>query len=242
MNELVYVFQENKVRVTTINTEPWFALVDVCAVLGIKNSRDVWNRLDDDEKAGVDFIDTSSNGVTQRRRLQAVNEPGLYDTIIRSNSEQAKPFRRWITHEVIPSIRKTGYYTALTPEDTIKALAKGMEYDHFMEDVVFPAIEMQDEFTFDKLLEHYCGYPVSSMDDLKHAKTIFNQTSKERKQRLSELRYNVNDYVNDDDMYRRISRFKWSAPENRGHYKTIKGVRWFDDFIMEKLKGENTYV
>ena len=59
--------------------------------------------------------------------------------------------------------------------------------------------------------------------------------SQERKQRLSELRYNVNDYVNDDDMYRRISRFKWSAPENRGHYKTIKGVRWFDDFIMERL-------
>ena len=137
---------------------------------------------------------------------------------------------------MLPSIRKTGYYTALTPEDTIKALAKGMEYDHFMEDVVFPAIEMQDEFTFDKLLEHYCGYPVSSMDDLKHAKTIFNQTSKERKQRLSELRYNVNDYINDDDMYRRISRFKWSAPENRGHYKTIKGVRWFDDFILEQLE------
>ena len=89
MNELIYVFQENKVRVTSIDTEPWFALVDVCAVLGIKNSRDVWNRLDDDEKAGVDFIDTSSNGVTQRRKLQAVNEPGLYDTIIRSNSEQA---------------------------------------------------------------------------------------------------------------------------------------------------------
>lgn len=139
-------------------------------------------------------------------------------------------------YDMAESVMEKGYYTVMSAEETIKALAKGMEYDHFMEDVVFPAIEMQDEFTFDKLLEHYCGYPVSSMDDLKHAKTIFNQTSKERKQRLSELRYNVNDYVNDDDMYRRISRFKWSAPENRGHYKTIKGVRWFDDFIMEKLK------
>ena len=79
------------------------------------------------------------------------------------------------------------------------------------------------------------------MDDLKKAKAVFNENSKERKQRLSALCYCVNDYYNDDDMYRRISRFKWSAPENRGHYKTIKGVRWFDDFIMEKLKGENTY-
>ena len=228
---LSFVFETQTIRTLLINQEPWFALMDVCSILGIKNSHDVWNRLDDDEKDGVDFID--SIGRTQN--MQAVNEPGLYDTILRSNSKQAKPFRRWVTHEVLPSIREKGYYTALTPEDTIKALAKGMEYDHFMEDVVFPAIEMQDEFTFDKLLEHYCGYPVKTIDDLKHAKTIFEQTSKERKQRLSALRYNVNDYINDDDMYRRINRFKWSAPENRGHYKTIKGVRWFDDFIMERL-------
>lgn len=241
MNELTYVFQENPVRTMLIDAEPWFALVDVCTVLGISNSRMVWERLDDDEKATVSFTDTSSNGVTQRRNLQSVNEPGLYDTIIRSNSEQAKPFRRWVTHEVLPSIRKQGYYTALTPEDTIKALAKGMEYDHFMEDVVFPAIEMQDEFTFDKLLEHYCGYPVKTTDDLKKAKAIFNETSKERKQRLSALRYCVNDYYNDDNMYRRISRFKWTAPENRGHYQTIKGVRWFDDFILEQLTEETVY-
>lgn len=139
-------------------------------------------------------------------------------------------------YDMAESVVKKGYYTVMSAEETIKALAKGMEYHHFMEDVVFPAIEMQDEFTFDGLLEHYCGYPVKTMDDLKHAKVVFNQTSKERKQRLSALKYNVNDYVNDDDMYRRINRFKWSAPENRGHYKTIKGVRWFDDFIMQQLR------
>ena len=138
-------------------------------------------------------------------------------------------------YDMAESVVKKGYYTVMSAEETIKALAKGMEYHHFMEDVVFPAIEMQDEFTFDGLLEHYCGYPVKTMDDLKHAKVVFTQTSKERKQRLSALKYNVNDYVNDDDMYRRINRFKWSAPENRGHYKTIKGVRWFDDFIMHQL-------
>lgn len=138
-------------------------------------------------------------------------------------------------YDMAESVIEKGYYTVMSAEETIKALAKGMEYDHFMEDVVFPAIEMQDEFTFDRLLEHYCGYPVKSMDDLKKAKAIFNETSKERKQRLSALCYCVNDYYQDDDMYRRISRFKWSAPENRGHYQTIKGVRWFDDFILEKL-------
>lgn len=140
-------------------------------------------------------------------------------------------------YDMAESVMEKGYYTVMSAEETIKALAKGMEYDHFMEDVVFPAIEMQDEFTFDRLLEHYCGYPVKSMDDLKKAKAIFNETSKERKQRLSALCYCVNDYYQDDDMYRRISRFKWSAPENRGHYQTIKGVRWFDDYIMSQLQG-----
>lgn len=231
MNELIYVFNETTVRTMLIDSEPWFVGKDVAEALKHTNP----------ERALRNFVDEEDKGVTKMvtpggsQQVTIINEPGVYSLILQSKTETAKRFKKWLTHEVLPSIRKTGYYTALTPEDTIKALAKGMEYDHFMEDVVFPAIEMQDEFTFDKLLEHYCGYPVSSMDDLKHAKTIFNQTSKERKQRLSELRYNVNDYLNDDDMYRRISRFKWSAPENRGHYKTIKGVRWFDDFILEQL-------
>lgn len=234
MNELAmnFRFETAEVRTMLINNEPWFVGVDVALALGYSNPRDALAKHVDPEDKGVAKCDTPGG----LQEMTVINEPGVYSLTFSSQLESAKKFKRWVTHEVLPSIREKGYYTALTPEDTIKALAKGMEYDHFMEDVVFPAIEMQDEFTFDKLLEHYCGYPVSSMDDLKHAKTIFNQTSKERKQRLSELRYNVNDYVNDDDMYRRISRFKWSAPENRGHYKTIKGVRWFDDFIMEKLK------
>lgn len=233
MNELAmnFRFETAEVRTMLINNEPWFVGVDVALALGYSNPRDALAKHVDPEDKGVAKCDTPGG----LQEMTVINEPGVYSLTFSSQLESAKKFKRWVTHEVLPSIREKGYYTALTPEDTIKALAKGMEYDHFMEDVVFPAIEMQDEFTFDKLLEHYCGYPVSSMDDLKHAKTIFNQTSKERKQRLSELRYNVNDYVNDDDMYRRISRFKWSAPENRGHYKTIKGVRWFDDVIMERL-------
>lgn len=233
MNELAmnFRFETAEVRTMLINNEPWFVGVDVALALGYSNPRDALAKHVDPEDKGVAKCDTPGG----LQEMTVINEPGVYSLTFSSQLDSAKKFKRWVTHEVLPSIREKGYYTALTPEDTIKALAKGMAYDHFMEDVVFPAIEMQDEFTFDKLLEHYCGYPVSSMDDLKHAKTIFNQTSKERKQRLSELRYNVNDYVNDDDMYRRISRFKWSAPENRGHYKTIKGVRWFDDVIMERL-------
>lgn len=120
MNELSYMFQETAVRTVLIDMEPWFALADVCAVLEIKNSRDVWNRLDDDEKNGVDFIDT----IGRTQNMQAVNEPGLYDTIIRSNSKRAKPFRKWVTHEVLPSIRKQGFYSMLTDDKLIEVLTE----------------------------------------------------------------------------------------------------------------------
>lgn len=131
MNTLQLAFNYEALPVRTFfdNSEIWFVLKDVCIVLGIKNSRDVWNRLDDDEKSGVDFIDTSSNGITQRRKLQTVNEPGLYDTIIRSNSEKAKPFRRWITHEVLPSIRKQGYYSLLSDEELIEVITEKQRID-----------------------------------------------------------------------------------------------------------------
>lgn len=229
---LSFVFETQTIRTVLINQEPWFVGTDVATALGYTNPRKALaDHVDEEDKNTV----TIRDGIRGNPNMTVINEPGVYSLTFSSQLESAKRFKRWVTHEVLPSIREKGYYTALTPEDTIKALAKGMEYDHFMEDVVLPAIEMQDEFTFDKLLEHYCGYPVKTIDDLKHAKTIFEQTSKERKQRLSALRYNVNDYINDNDMYRRINRFKWSAPENRGHYKTIKGVRWFDDFIMERL-------
>ena len=228
---LSFVFETQTIRTMLINQEPWFVGVDVATALGYSNPRDALSRHVEMEEKGVVKLDTPGG----KQDMTVINEPGVYSLTFSSQLESAKQFKKWVTHEVLPSIRKQGYYTTLTPEDTIKSLAKGMEYDHFMEDVVFPAIEMQDEFTFDKLLEHYTGFPVTTMDDLKMAKRIFTENQKERKQRLSSLRYCVNDYFNDDDMYKRISRFKWSLPENRGHYKTTKGVKWFDQYIMDKL-------
>nr|WP_276561612.1 Bro-N domain-containing protein [Bacillus sonorensis] len=88
--------------------EPWFVAKDVCDVLEIKNNRDALSRLDDDEK-GVALTDTL--GGTQE--LTVVNEPGLYSLILRSRKPEAKQFKRWITHGVIPTIRKTGGYAAI---------------------------------------------------------------------------------------------------------------------------------
>lgn len=82
--------------------EPWFVAADVCRALEIKNGRDAVAKLDDDEK-GVGLTDTPGGA----QEMTIVNEPGLYTLVLGSRKPEAKAFKRWITHEVIPSIRKT---------------------------------------------------------------------------------------------------------------------------------------
>nr|DAT79730.1 MAG TPA: repressor domain protein [Caudoviricetes sp.] len=112
MNELK-TFQNPKfgtIRTTTINGEPWFVAVDVCKALEIQNNRDAISRLDDDEKNTVVLTD----GNRGNPNMTIVNEPGLYALVLGSRKPEAKAFKRWITHEVIPTIRKHGAY--MTPE------------------------------------------------------------------------------------------------------------------------------
>ena len=93
------------VRTAIINNEPWFVLADVCKILGIGNSRMVSDRLDEDELMSVKL---TSGG--QRRNMTVVNESGLYAVILRSNKPQAHGFRKWVTADILPTIRKTGGY------------------------------------------------------------------------------------------------------------------------------------
>lgn len=113
MNEL-QIFENpefGKIRVVEKDGEPWFVAVDVCRALELGNSRQALTRLDDDEK-GV--ISTDTPGGTQE--MSIVNEPGLYTLVLGSRKPEAKAFKRWITHDVIPSIRKTGGYNATSKE------------------------------------------------------------------------------------------------------------------------------
>lgn len=125
MNELQFSFEDHEIRTVIKDEETWFALVDVCNILGIKNSRDVYDRLDEDERDGVDFTDT----IGRNQTMQAVNEPGLYHVILTSNSEKVKPFRRWITHDVIPAIRKQGFYSMLTEDKLLEVLQERTNKD-----------------------------------------------------------------------------------------------------------------
>ena len=96
------------VRIVESNGEPWFVSADICKALELAPT--AVRRLEEDEKAGLRLTQTSSNGTEQGRLFTVVNEPGLYTLILGSRKPEAKAFKRWITHEVIPSIRKHGAY------------------------------------------------------------------------------------------------------------------------------------
>lgn len=103
--EQVFSYELREVRVIIIEREPWFIAKDVCEVLEINNSRKAISRLDDDEK-GVTISDTLGG----KQELSIINEAGLYSLILTSRKPEAKAFKRWITHEVLPSIRQHGQY------------------------------------------------------------------------------------------------------------------------------------
>lgn len=107
-NNNIQVFNNDRfgeVRSVVKDGEPWFVAVDVCKALEIKNNRDALGRLDDDEK-GVVSTDTLGG----EQEVGVVNESGLYTLVLGSRKPEAKAFKRWITHDVIPAIRKTGGY------------------------------------------------------------------------------------------------------------------------------------
>lgn len=104
MNSLqqVFVYQERPVRTFKEKGNIWFIAKDVCNILEISKHRDAVSRLDEDERGSV-LVDTLGGP----QEVASINEPGLYSLILTSRKPEAKSFKRWITHEVLPSIRKT---------------------------------------------------------------------------------------------------------------------------------------
>lgn len=117
----VWKYQNNIIRVLNIDNEPWWILADVCRILELANPSKVSQRLDDDEKANCEL--GLSGGETN-----IINESGLYSVILRSDKPQAKQFKRWVTHEVLPSIRKTGSYSTLqSPVSDLDSLSRRID-------------------------------------------------------------------------------------------------------------------
>lgn len=106
-----------KIRTVTINDEPWFVGKDVATALGYSNSRDAISKHVFDDDKGVAKCDTPSG----RQEMSVINESGLYALIFGSKLDSAQRFKRWVTAEVLPSIRKTGsYQKPLTPEQMMR--------------------------------------------------------------------------------------------------------------------------
>lgn len=101
-----FAYADREVRTLSIEGEPWFVLRDCCAVLEIGNASMAASRLDSDGVSTAEVID--SMGRTQSATI--INEPALYELIFLSRKPEAKAFKRWVTHDVIPAIRKTGRY------------------------------------------------------------------------------------------------------------------------------------
>lgn len=114
-NKQLQVFKNpefGEIRVIEKDGEPWFVAVDVCDILGLSNPTIAVSRLDKDERAKFNLGRQGDSTI--------VNEPGLYTLILGSRKPEAKAFKRWITHDIIPSIRKYGAY--MTPEKLEEAI------------------------------------------------------------------------------------------------------------------------
>jgi prophage antirepressor-like protein len=107
----VFYFNDKQVRNYTLDGQPWWIAADVCEILEIQNSRDAMSRLDSDERSTVDSTDGAGGPARN-----IINESGLYSLILGSRKPEAKEFKRWVTHTVLPSIRKTGSYGVANTE------------------------------------------------------------------------------------------------------------------------------
>lgn len=125
MNKVtIFKYEESKlVRTMNVSGEPWFVLKDVCDVLGLSTPARVAERLDSDEVSQAHLIDSMGRS----QEMTIISESSLYNVILRSDKPEAKPFRKWVTAVVLPSIRKNGGYIAgqeeLSPQELMaKAL------------------------------------------------------------------------------------------------------------------------
>ena len=113
----VFTFEQTSVRVVFQNGEPWWIARDVCDVLELGNPRTSVGLLEEDEK-GVHIMDTPGG----QQEMTIISEAGLYSLILRSRKPEAKRFKRWVTHDVLPAIRRTGCYGSSGATELVKDL------------------------------------------------------------------------------------------------------------------------
>jgi len=118
----VFRFQSTDIRTISLDGEPWFVASDVCVCLELGNATMALSRIDQDDISSTEVVDS----IGRRQMVRIVNEAGLYELILGSRKSEARAFKRWVTHEVIPSIRKTGSYNLVpkSPAEMLLEMAK----------------------------------------------------------------------------------------------------------------------
>lgn len=132
------------VRIVTKGGEPWFVAKDVADVLGYRDAEKMTRNLDDDETDTQIVGIRSANGVHQNREVAVINESGLYTAILKSRRKEAMRFKKWVTHEVLPSIRKHGGYSVgqeALPEELVASLHRTIKEN------ALPALRYYDRLT-----------------------------------------------------------------------------------------------
>ena len=142
MNQLqrVFNYHGNGVRIIVRDGEPWFVAADVCRILELGNSGQAISRLEEDEKSTIILNDGSPGNPN----YAIVDEPGLYSLVLSSRKAEAKTFKRWVTHEVLPTIRKTGSYHQI-PQTYPEALRLAADLAEENQRLL-PKAEMHDLF------------------------------------------------------------------------------------------------
>ena len=165
MSIIPFNYEDQPVRVVTIDGEPWFVAADVARILGHSEAAAMTRTLDDDEK-GLHTVQTPGGD----QALSIVSESGLYSAILRSRLAQARPFRRWVTSEVLPQIRKTGSYSA-TPqlsEDQIVQQALAITAARIEKLTAQLAIAQPKADAFDRWLSSNVHYGVAEVAQALH--------------------------------------------------------------------------
>ena len=106
-----FLYENSPIRMIESNGETWWVLKDICKLLSIENHKNITKRLEEDEVGTFELPHPQSK--EKKLEMLCVNESGLYSVILRSDKPEAKAFRRWITHEILPEIHRTGEYLSL---------------------------------------------------------------------------------------------------------------------------------
>ena len=178
MNEMQVFEREEfgQIRTVTRDGEPWFVAVDVCRALEHSNVSSALERLDDDERSKLNL--------GRQGETNVVNEPGLYTLVLGSRKPEAKAFKRWITHEVLPSIRKTGVYAGDAKLMEAAKLIATCE-----QPTALPAlIALMSEYTGVPLTGSAANYKNQRFDEMVHVRNWIDAMSITTNDLLSESR------------------------------------------------------